>query len=346
MIHTTNKVRIAVLGAGLIGRRHAEHVAGEATLAAIVDPAEAATTVARDLAVPLFASLEALLAVDKPDGLIIATPNQFHLPHGLQAIEAGIPVLIEKPIADSVDAAERLVQAADAADVPVLVGHHRRHNPLVDEAKKAIDAGRLGRVVAAHTTFWVHKPADYFDVAWRRQPGAGPVFINLIHDVDLLRYFCGDVASVQAVESNAVRGNAVEDTAVILLKFKTGVLGTVSVSDTIAAPWSWELSAGENPAYPPTSVASTMIGGTLGSLSIPDLGLWSYDGAPSWWQPLQRQSILPAAADPLVLQIRHFADVICGRAEPLMSGREGLETLRVITAIKQAAQTGQAVGIG
>jgi len=91
--------------------------------------------------------------------------------------------------------------------------------------------------------------------------------------VDLLRYLCGDVVSVQALESNHFRGNAVEDTAVILLRFASGAMGTVNVSDTIAAPWSCEFTSGESPAYTHTPETCFWIGGTRGSLTIPYLDL-------------------------------------------------------------------------
>ncbi len=117
-------------------------------------------------------------------------------------------------------------------------------------ASEIVASGRLGRIVAVSALFWLYKPDDYFDMPWRREPGAGPVFLNLIHDVDNLRALLGEVVSVQAVESNTVRGHPVEDTAAIILQFASGALATISVCDTAVAPWSWEMTTGENPAYP------------------------------------------------------------------------------------------------
>ena len=126
------------------------------------------------------------------------------------------------------------------------------------------------------------KPEDYFEVSWRRAPGAGPFFPNLIHDVDLLRHFCGEIESVTAHESNAARGLAVEDTAVILLRFARGVLGPITISDTIVSPWSWDLTTGETPAYPHTDQSCYQIGGTQGSLAVPTLDFWRHPGKRSW----------------------------------------------------------------
>jgi predicted dehydrogenase len=124
----TTPVRLAVLGAGLIGRRHAEHIAVEplAALAAIVDPSPVGRALAGGHGVPWFEGFADLIAADRPDGVIIATPNQVHVDNGLEAVAAGVPALVEKPIADGVAAGSRLVEAAEAAGVPLLVGHHRR----------------------------------------------------------------------------------------------------------------------------------------------------------------------------------------------------------------------------
>ena len=341
------RVKIAVLGAGLIGRRHVAHVAAEpeAMLIGVVDPAPTGGGVAEAAGVRWFETFADMLRAERPDGVIIATPNQLHVPNGLEAVAAGVPALVEKPIADDVAGAARLVEAAEAAGVPLLVGHHRRHNPLVQAAKAALDAGRLGRIIAVHGACWFFKPDDYFDVPWRREQGAGPVFLNLIHDVDLLRHLCGEVVSVLAQESNAVRGYPVEETAVVLLRFASGALGTITVSDTIVAPWSWELTTGENPAYPQTRETCYQIGGTHGSLTLPGLDVWHNPGTRSWWEPIVSAPIACAPQDPLTLQVSHFCAVIRGEAAPLVSGREGLKTLQVIAAIKQAARTGAVVTV-
>ena len=340
-------VKLAVMGAGLIGKRHIEHILAEdcAELTAVIDPSPDAKALAEARGVAWHPGFAAMAADARPEGVIVATPNQLHVANGLECVAAGVPVLVEKPIADSVPVAARLVEAAEAAGVPLLVGHHRRHNPLIHEAKKAIDDGRLGQIVAVHGTCWFHKPDEYFDAPWRREKGAGPVFLNLIHDADLLRYLCGEVEAVQAMESCALRGHAVEETAVILLRFANGVLGTVTVSDVITSPWSWEFTSGENPAYTHTGETCYTIGGTLGSLTVPALDLWRNEAGPGWWEPIMRERLPVENRDPLGAQVRNFCGVIRGAAEPVVSGREGLNTLKVVAAIKEAAATGKVVEI-
>ncbi|MGD0107264.1 MAG: Gfo/Idh/MocA family oxidoreductase [Rhodopila sp.] len=343
----TEPVRLAVIGAGLIGKRHVEHITIEASaeLFAIVDPSDNSRIMAAEYGVKWFPTFAEMAAAGKPDGVVISTPNQVHVLNGLEAIAGGVPALVEKPIAVDVPEAQKLVDAADKAGIPLLVGHHRRHNPMIQKAKETIDAGRLGKIVSVHAMCWFFKPDDYFDVEWRRNKGAGPVFLNLIHDVDLLRYLCGDVVSVQAQESSDNRFYEVEDTAVILLRFKSGVLGTINSSDTIVAPWSWEITTGENPTYPRTDESCYFIGGTHGSLTVPYLDLWHNKARRSWSEPIHRDRVPFQDQDPLTLQIRQFANVIRGKEPPLVSGREGLQTLKVIEAVKQAAATGMAINV-
>ncbi|KAA0594922.1 putative dehydrogenase [Azospirillum lipoferum] len=338
-------VRLAVLGAGLIGRRHVDHVLNEdcAELMAIVDPSDVGKALAAEKGTGWYPDFATMIRRERPDGVIISTPNQMHVANGLEAVAAGVPALVEKPLADNVAAATTLVEAAEKAGVALMTGHHRRHNPMIRQAKAVIASGRLGQLVSVHGSCWFYKPDDYFDLPWRREKGAGPVFLNLIHDVDLLRYLCGEVAEVQAMESNALRGNAVEETAVVLLRFASGVLGTVNVSDKIVAPWSWEFTAGENPAYTHTQETCYMIGGTLGSLTVPYLDLWHNPTKPSWWEPIVRERLPVEYRDPLGLQVRNLCEVVRGTAKPVVSGREGLETLKVIEAVKQAAATGRPV---
>ena len=188
-----------------------------------------------------YPTISDMLRINPPDGVIIATPNQMHVDNGLECVRAKLPILIEKPIADATQSALLLVEEAKNVGIPILVGHHRRHNPIIQAAKEQIDSGFIGEIVAVHAACWLYKPDSYFDVAWRTQQGAGPVFINLIHDIDLLRYLIGEVRSVQAFGSNQTRDHAIEDTAAIILSFANGALATITVSDTIVSPWSWEL---------------------------------------------------------------------------------------------------------
>ncbi len=334
-------VRIALAGAGAIGREHMARILAEpgATLAAVIDPKPASAPPG----VPWFADLAEALREARPDGVVIATPNALHVPHGLLAAAAGVPMLVEKPLASDLAGAALLVEAAEAAGVPVLVGHHRRHSPAIRHARSVIEAGTLGRIVAVNGMALFRKPPAYFEGAnaWRAEPGGGVILINLVHAIDDLRSLCGEIAAVQAMSSNAAQGRAVEDSAGVVLRFASGAVGTLSLSDAASAPWSWEMNSGEDKAFPHTGQACYLIAGTAGSLALPTLETWRHAGE-GWRTPMVSTRMTLAEQDPLTLQMRHFCDVI-GGAAPVLDGRGGLRTLEATLAVVRAAETGEVV---
>jgi predicted dehydrogenase len=345
-----NKVRIAVAGAGLIGKRHIEEIdaSEDAVLASIVDPGPAGPELAAKYGVALYTSLAELFAADKPDGIILATPNQMHVDGGLECVAAGVPVIVEKPIGDNVAAATRLVEAGEKANVPVLTGHHRNYSPIMAEAREIVHSGRLGPIVAVAGTALFHKPDDYYEGAgnWRREAGGGPILLNLIHEVNNMLSLVGDIVRVQAATSNAARGFAVEDTAAMVFTFANGALGTFVLSDTAASPRSWEQTSQENTAYATYDDEDAYhITGTTGSLSVPTMRVKTFPGARSWYEPYDSSTASLERSDPLANQVTHFAAVIRGEAEPICSGRDGLKTLQVVDAVIEAARTGQSVDI-
>ena len=347
-----DKIRIAVAGAGMIGRRHIEEIARSksATLASIVDPFPAADDVARQFGVTRFESLAAMLSQDRPDGVVLATPNAMHVEQGLACIAVGLPALIEKPIAHTLAEGKRLVEVAEGAGAKILIGHHRRHSPILHKAVEIVSSGVLGPIVAVMGSAVFYKPDDYYDGAnaWRKEAGGGPILLNMIHEIGNLRAMVGEIDAVQAFSSNATRKFAVEDTVAINLRFANGALGTFLLSDTAASPRSWEQTSQENKAYStyPDEDAYVILG-TNGSLSVPTMRLKFY-GKPtdrSWYKPFQSRMYELERADPLALQIEHFANVIRGTADPLVSARDGLQNLRVTDAIVEAARSGKVVAI-
>ena len=338
---------IALIGAGLIGRTHIDRLqrSDSLRLAGIADPSEAGRALAETLGVPWFAGHLALLDAVRPRGAIVATPNQAHVPVAIDCLERGVAVLVEKPVADTVAEARSLVATQARTGVPVLVGHHRRHNPINQRAREIVRSGRLGRPVAATALATFLKPDPYFEAAWRRQKGGGPILINLIHDIDMLRFLLGEVVSVQAAASHAVRGFEVEDTAAAVLRFESGALGTVTVSDAATSPWCWDFCAGEQLQYPRQDVQSHFLSGTLGSLSLPDLTLWHYRGERSWHAEMTREQTRVHQADPYTRQLAHFGALIDGREDSLCDARDGLRTLAATLAVHEAAESGRAVDL-
>ena len=344
-----NTLQIAVAGAGLIGRTHIALIraSSECRLSAIVDPAPGASAIAESAGVPLYSTLGELFSSQRPDGMILATPNALHVAQGLECIAAGTAALIEKPVADSVAEGLRLCEAAERAGAKVLVGHHRLHSPLLATACGIVQRGTLGRLVAVTGSAMFYKPEGYFDEApWRRQPGGGPILINLIHEIGNLRALCGEIVAVQALASNAVRGFPVEDTVAVSLRFANGALGTFMLSDTAASARSWEQTSRENPIYPtyPDEDCYVVVG-TEGSLAVPTMRLKTYERKEdrSWWKPFQTAIAPVEREDPLARQLAHFCAVIRGEAKPRVTARDGLANLRVTEAIATAARTGTTI---
>lgn len=344
-IATMSRIPIAVIGAGLIGRTHIDRALREPKfeLVAIADPSDDGRALAEGVGVRWFADAGALLAATRPRGAIVATPNATHADLAVRCLEAGAAVFVEKPVADTVADARRVCTAAAAARLPVMVGHQRRHNPIVRRAKDMITAGMLGRPVCLTAMATWYKPPEYFDTTWRREKGGGPILINLIHDVDLLRFLFGDIAAVQAIASHAVRGLAVEDTVAVLLQFRNGAVGTVTVSDTAVAPWNWDLAAGEAERFPRQDVNSHFLSGTEGSLTLPRLEFWHYRGHRGWHDEITQARTALHLGDPFAEQMRQFAAVIEGREEPLCSGEDGMRSLEATLAVRAAADSGKPV---
>ncbi|MFJ2975449.1 Gfo/Idh/MocA family protein [Kluyvera sp. NPDC087067] len=334
-----NRIRLAVIGAGAIGRKHIDVInqTPQAELVALADPSTQAENLAKDLGVAWYADINEMLDNEKPQGVINATPNTLHVPCAIACVERGIPVLVEKPVAESAERAQQLVDAANRHGVPVLVGHHRRHNALTAAAKKLIDSGELGNIVAVSAHWILQKPDDYFDVSWRREPGAGPLLVNLVHDIDLLRYLLGEINKVQAMTSNATRGFANEDSAVVNLRFASGALGSAVLSDCGVSPWSWEMNSAENEVYAHAPENCYLISGSKGALAMPQMRWWRYGEQSGWHAPLLQETLNIEAIDPFILQLRHFLQVIRGEVAPIIDANDALKSLKVIDAIRRVS---------
>jgi predicted dehydrogenase len=228
----------------------------------------------------------------------------------------------------------------------VLVGHHRRHSPDIREARRIVQDGALGDLVAVNGMCWVDKPDAYFEPEWRRTEGGGPLLINLIHDIDTLRFICGEIESVRAFTSNAVRGLAVEDTASVALRFESGVLGTFSISDAVASPWSWEFTSAQALYFPHQPGAYLFLGGRKASLSVSDMYLWRHAEPGGHWQdPFVREHEPLDPSRAYINQLEHFLAVTAGTAAPAITARDGMLTLAATLAIAVSAREDRTVTV-
>jgi len=338
-----NKVKIALIGAGVIGKRHLQAASSldGIELVAIADPFPAAKELARELSIPCFSDNTTMLGKCKPDGVIVATPTEHHLEPTLLSLDAGAHVLVEKPITATISEAEKVIDRSNSVQRHVLVGHQRRYYSQVHKAREIIYSGKLGKLVAISGQWNMRKHDSYYEPAWRKDWKAGPILTNLIHEIDSLRYICGDIESIMAESSNMVQGFDKEDVAALLLRFKSGALGSFVLSDQTHSPWSWERATGENAAFPKTEQNAIRFMGTEGSLDFPNLTLWNSPDQPAEWRtPIQPHTINQSFEDAYILQLKHFSEVITGKELPRITARDATESLRATVGVFTAAKQG------
>lgn len=316
-------IQILVLGAGLIGARHAKSVQQHpaCTLVGVVEPNSALhidpsisyyTDVA-DVAHPVQAA-------------IIATPTHLHAEHGVFAAQRGWDILVEKPISGSLAQAQALSDAVAKAGVASLVGHHRRYHAHVQHLKQMIAAGDIGDPITATVIWAVRKPDGYFQENWRTT-GGSPVMINLVHDVDILRYILGEVTEIRALGSAHIRNANRTESGAAIMRFDNGAVAAISFADTAPSPWGFEAGTGENPHIAASHQDMMWITGTSGSVAFPSMTQWS--GAQDWSEsPKPKRLDLPET-DPLATQLNHFVEVVARKSEPLISVFDATETLKV-----------------
>ena len=339
--------RLAVIGTGLIGQEHCKLIADHpgTTLAGIADPSETAFVVSQEHAAPMFDNYPQLLDSLALDGVIVAAPTGLHAEIGRACLEKGLPCLIEKPVADGMDAGRAVAEASEALGVPVLVGHHRRHSPDMRAARRVIADGAIGEVMAVNGLWLMAKPDSYFEASWRRETGGGPILINLIHEIDCLRHIVGEIEAVSAFAAAKARGHAVEETVSLSLRFEGGALGTFLLSDAVPSPYSWEITSGQALYFPHRPGDCCVIGGRTGTLSLPSMTLWRHEEPGGSWQDAIHPQILEREDSRTYRnQLDHFLDVIDGAA-PLISARDGLKTLAATLAVARSAEEGRTVSV-
>ncbi|OUY07221.1 hypothetical protein CAP51_09140 [Acinetobacter populi] len=335
--------KIAIIGAGVMGKQHAQTIQKhpETELIAVCDPFSEA--MAQEFQVPNFKDLDELLRQCKLDGVVIANPNRFHVSTAIECMKHGIPCLLEKPLALNTEEALQLISEQKKLNVPILVGHHRRHNKIIQQAYDLIQQGILGKINTFNALWTVYKPDSYFEIEWHRKSGAGVLAINLVHDLDLMRYLNGEIESVHAMTSHQNRKLEVEDTISILVRFKNGALGTLLASDAAVSPWGWDQNTEENKASfaPSPDQNCYYISGTEGALSVPNLEYWRYPdhSTKSWSTALIKKQQLPNKDEDVYMnQLSHFIKVIEGKRSPISSPEDAIKNIQLLECIEKSAR--------
>lgn len=349
----SNPVSIAIIGAGLIGPRHAKSVLAhhQAILHCFVDPRPEAAAIAESFHVPLYSDVQHMLQeAERPDAAIVATPNSTHVEVAMGLLEAGVHVLVEKPLATSIEDGRKLIDVARRNGKHLLAGHHRRFSPYVAVAKAALQEGKIGKPIAISAIWTTYKPAGYFEppMEWHAGVTGGPILINLVHDLDLLQYLLGPITRVHAEQTLSTRGHQAEEGAAILLRFASGVVGTLVLSDATPSAHNFESGTGENPMIPHAGKDFYRIFGSEGTLSVGDMKLELYDKGveKSWTSPVS-ESVLPVDDEvPFDRQVANLVGVVKGFEQPRCAGEDGLRALIVCDAVRKAMVSGQPVDIG
>jgi len=327
------KKNLVVMGAGLIGKRHIDMISGHPNchLVAVIEPQPALHT-NKDIA--YIASIDDIddTVASTIDGVVIATPTGLHYEHALAAADRGWHILIEKPVCASPQQAEALAGYLEGKNLVCLVGHHRRYHDSIRALKQAVHDGTIGQPLGSSLIWSVRKPDDYFAGNWRQSDGS-PVMINLIHDVDLMRFVLGDIDEITGFGVATTRSQGRIETGVLALRFASGVCGSVIFSDAAPSPWGFEAGTAENPNIAASHQDMWWIIGSKASISFPSLTLWS--GSDSWGQA-QTVSTLPYQQTvPLHAQLDHFIAAMSGMATPMITVADAARSLEITFHIEQ-----------
>ncbi len=228
-----SKIKFALVGCGRIAQRHAEHIQNKGELIAVCDIVkEKADQLAAQHHAKAYYQIEDLLAHEKEvDVISICSPNGLHAEHAIKALTSGFHVLCEKPMAINVQDCGRMIQAAENSNKRLFAIKQNRFNPPVAAIKKAVDEGRIGKIMSVQLSCFWNRNADYYkDWKGTLQLDGGTLFTQFSHFVDLLYWIVGDVKNASAFLGNYAHKGVIEfeDTGVVILEFYNGAIGTIN----------------------------------------------------------------------------------------------------------------------
>lgn len=227
-------LRFAIIGCGRIAQRHAEHINNKAQLTAVCDTVpEKADALAKQYNAKAYYSVTDLLKDSNGfDVLSICSPNGLHAEHSIMALNAGVHVLCEKPMALTVADCGRMIQAAEKNNRRLFAIKQNRYNPPVAAVKQLIDDGKLGKINSIQLSCFWNRNEAYYANSWKgtKDLDGGTLYTQFSHFVDLLYWMVGDVEEVQAMMGNYEHTNSIEfeDTGVVILRFANGAIGTIN----------------------------------------------------------------------------------------------------------------------
>ena len=341
------KIRFGLVGCGRIAQNHFEAIrahAARAELVAVADTAPAALQAAvSKTGAQGFASLTAMLAAQSAlniDCVVLATPSGLHSRQAIEAAQAGLHVMTEKPMATRWQDGLAMVKACDDAGVRLFVVKQNRLNATLQLLKQAVTAGRFGRLYnVAVNVFWTRPQAYYDSADWRGTwEFDGGAFMNQAsHYIDLLDWICGPVESVMAYTGTLARNIEVEDAGVAALKWRNGAMGTVNVSML---------------TYPKNLEGSITLLGEKGSVRIGGVAVneiqhWQFDTPHAMDAGISQASYETTSVygfgHPLYYD--NVISTLRGEAEAQTDGREGLKSLELLIAMYLSARDGRRINL-
>jgi UDP-N-acetyl-2-amino-2-deoxyglucuronate dehydrogenase len=334
-------VHIGLIGAGNISDTHARAaiaIPGVAIAAVYGDNGRKAANLAARYGATAYSDLESFLAHRPMDVVAIGSPSGLHGHQATAAVRRGLHVLVEKPLDTTTERIDGLIAAAESARVKVGVFFQDRLKPAMRELKAAIDSGRIGApILASGRVKWYRPPEYYTESRWRGTwalDGGGALMNQGIHTVDLLLWLLGPVVTVRGSTATRAHRIEVEDTAVVLLGFKSGALGVIEAATSIY------------PGYP----RRVEVTGTEGTIVVEDDRIVRQDLRGSLIESSQAPSASESAASPVVSDasahqrvIQDFLDAIRENRSPACDAREGRRSVAVVQAVYEAARTGASI---
>jgi len=339
-------LRFALVGCGRIAKRHSELLGARqianAELAAVCDlvPAKAAR-IGKQFSVPHFDDMHAMMKSVRPDVVVVLTESGNHAEHVIALAPYGCNIVVEKPMALTLDDADAMIRACDRAGVRLFVVKQNRFNVPVVKLREALEQGRFGRLVIGTVRVrWCRMQSYYDQDPWRGTWALdGGVLSNQAsHHVDLLEWMMGDVDSVFAKGTTALAKIEAEDTATVLLQFRNGALGVIEAT-TAARPKDLEGSI---------SILGERGTVEIGGFAVNEMKIWNFsqsrdDDA----SVMEKYSVNPPNVYGFGHQAyyEHVVDCIQNNKEQLVDGLEGRKSLELITAIYESIETGKEVAL-
>lgn len=336
------KIRFALVGCGRIAANHFEALEQHKDRAELVDVCDLnsqalAQAIARTGARG-HDNLQAMLLSTKADIVILTTPSGLHPAQSIACAHAGFHVMTEKPMATRWQDGLEMVKACDRAGKRLFVVKQNRRNATLQLLKRAVEAGRFGRIYMVNVNVFWSRPQAYYDSApWRGTwEFDGGAFMNQAsHYVDLLDWLIGPVESVQAYTATLARNIEVEDTGVVSVKWRSGALGSMNVTML---------------TYPKNLEGSITILGEHGSVRVGGMAVneiqhWEFAEAHPMDTEIQDASYATTSVYGFghSLYYDNVINVMQDRAEPETDGREGLKSLELLIAMYLSARDGRRV---